>query len=110
MPPSVSPKECPCVSDKPPVRSRWLNVVPAIAASLLVIAGCTANTDTRLVPNFFPPHAATEQGQLTNDLYTIVFWTATAIFLLVEVLILWSVLRFRRGNDDTLPAQTHGNR
>ncbi|MBA3779171.1 MAG: cytochrome c oxidase subunit II [Chloroflexi bacterium] len=60
-------------------------------------------------PGFFPPAPVTEQGRDINNLYSIVFWIAAAIFIFVEALILWAVLRYRR-LDDTLPAQTHGNR
>ena len=51
----------------------------------------------------------TSQGRETANLYSIVFWIAAAIFLLVEGLILWSVIRYRR-RDDALPVQTHGNK
>ena len=52
----------------------------------------------------------TVQGVLIRDLYTIVFLIAAAIFFLVEGLIIWTVMRYRRRpGDDTLPAQTHGN-
>ena len=45
-----------------------------------------------------------------RDLYTIVFLIAVAIFIVVEGLIIWSVIRYRRKpGDDTLPPQTHGN-
>ena len=46
-----------------------------------------------------------------RDLYTIVFLIAVAIFFLVEGLILWTVLRYRRKPErrHELPAQTHGN-
>ena len=58
----------------------------------------------------YPPEAVTVQGQHIRDLYTIVFLIAVAIFFLVEGLILWTVLRYRRRPEDvTLPAQTHGN-
>jgi cytochrome c oxidase subunit 2 len=59
-------------------------------------------------PGFFPPTAASEQGRQISGLYNFVFWVATAIFVLVEGLIIWAVLRYRR-RDDTLPTQTHGN-
>ena len=43
-------------------------------------------------------------------LYDIVFAIAVAIFLAVEGLIVWSVLRYRRRPTDVdLPPQTHGN-
>ena len=58
----------------------------------------------------YPPRAVTEEGAQIRELYTIVFLIAAAIFFLVEGLIIWSVIRYRRKpGDDTLPAQTHGN-
>jgi cytochrome c oxidase subunit 2 len=62
------------------------------------------------VAGLFPPIAVTTQGAQIRDLYTIVFLIAVVIFLLVEGLIIWTVVRYRRKpGDDTLPAQTHGN-
>jgi cytochrome c oxidase subunit 2 len=58
----------------------------------------------------FPPPAVTEQAKGTRDLYNIVFGLAVAIFVAVEGLIIWSVIRYRRKpGDDELPPQTHGN-
>jgi cytochrome c oxidase subunit 2 len=58
----------------------------------------------------FPPPAATSQGRQISDLYTIIMVIAAVIFLIVESLIIWSVLRYRRRPGDTdLPPQTHGN-
>ena len=58
----------------------------------------------------YPPLAATTQGQQIRDLYDFVFAIALVIFLLVEGLIVWSVIRYRRKPTDTeLPVQTHGN-
>ena len=60
--------------------------------------------------SLYPPDAATQQGKDTRGLYDIVFALAIAIFLAVEGLIVWSILRYRRkAGDDTLPPQTHGN-
>ena len=52
-----------------------------------------------------------EQGEQIHDLYTIVFYIAAAIFFVVEGLIVWSVIRYRRkpGDDIELPPQTHGH-
>jgi cytochrome c oxidase subunit 2 len=60
--------------------------------------------------SLFPPDAATTQAHDTRALYDIVFALAIAIFLAVEGLIVWSILRYRRKpGDDVLPPQTHGN-
>ncbi len=58
----------------------------------------------------FPPDAVTTQGDEIRSLYDIVFWIAVAIFIVVEGLIVYSVIRYRRkpGQDD-LPVQTHGH-
>src|SRR5712671_6681752 len=57
-----------------------------------------------------PPKAATIQAEEVRRLYDIVFAIAAAIFLAVEGLIVWSILRYRRRPGDVdLPAQTHGN-
>jgi cytochrome c oxidase subunit 2 len=67
-------------------------------------------TSRRVVTSLFPPEAVTAQGEQIRDLYTIVFLVAVVVFFLVEGLILWTVLRYRRKPDDyELPAQTHGN-
>jgi cytochrome c oxidase subunit 2 len=60
--------------------------------------------------SLFPPDAATEQAQQTRQLYDIVFALAVAIFVAVEGLIIWSIIRYhRKPGDDELPPQTHGN-
>jgi cytochrome c oxidase subunit 2 len=77
-----------------------------LAAAALFVAGCT-DFDARTV---LPPDAATTQGQATRNLYDIVFLIGIAIFVLVEGLILFAVLRYRRRTgDDELPPQIHGN-
>ena len=60
--------------------------------------------------SFFPPEAKSVQGQAIRNLYDVVFAIAVVIFLLVEGLIVWTVIRYRRKpGDDELPPQTHGN-
>jgi len=60
--------------------------------------------------SLFPPASATIQAEKTRGLYDIVFALAVAIFVAVEGLIIWSVIRYRRKPTDVdLPAQTHGN-
>jgi cytochrome c oxidase subunit II len=89
-------------------------VIGAIALGMVAIAIVAGvdliGTSQRVVTGLYPPEAVTVQGQHIRDLYTIVFLIAVAIFFLVEGLILWTVLRYRRRPEDvTLPAQTHGN-
>ncbi len=53
---------------------------------------------------------ATDQAVQIGGLYNAVFAIAAVVFFLVEGLIVWSVIRYRRKpTDRNLPAQTHGN-
>lgn len=90
-----------------------LVVVGAIAILVLLLAAVGLNplkVGNTFVTGLYPPIAVTAQGAQIRDLYTVIFLIAVAIFLLVEGLIVWTVIRYRRKpGDDTLPPQTHGN-
>src|SRR5262245_46683673 len=63
-----------------------------------------------IIQSFWPPNPASTQGEAIHNLYTIVFTIAAIIFFVVEGLIVWTVLRYRRRpGDDELPPQTHGH-
>jgi cytochrome c oxidase subunit 2 len=82
-------------------------VVLAVAAARGVDLARAASD---AVASMYPPTPATTEGQQIHGLYNIVFLIAAAIFLLVEGLIIWSVIRYRRKpGDDVLPPQTHGH-
>jgi cytochrome c oxidase subunit 2 len=81
----------------------WLLVALAVGGTVLAFV-------TGAINRLFPPAAATEQGKQIRDLYDIVFYVAAVIFFVVEGLIIWTVVRYRRRpGDDELPPQTHGN-
>ena len=81
-------------------------LILAIGGVLLVTGGQPMN----IITSLYPPEAVTSQGAQIRDLYNIVFLIAAVIFVLVEGLIIWTVLRYRRKpGDDELPPQTHGN-
>jgi cytochrome c oxidase subunit 2 len=89
-------------------------LVIAILVALFLVAIAAglnpAAAVTRVVQSFFPPIAVTNQGAEIRVLYDIVFIIAAVIFFVVEGLILWTVLRYRRQpGDNELPPQTHGN-
>jgi cytochrome c oxidase subunit 2 len=71
--------------------ARWL----AVAALALAAAGCA-------------PQSVTEQGRAVYNLYNLFLYIAAVVFVVVSGLVLWSVIRYRR-RDDELPKQTHGN-
>ncbi len=88
-----------------------VGAVALLLVAIAIIAGVDLiATGQGIVSGLYPPKAVTVQGEQIRDLYTIVFLIAVAIFFLVEGLILWTVLRYRRRPEDvTLPPQTHGN-
>ncbi len=58
----------------------------------------------------YPPEPVTQEARDIDSLYNIVFALGVGVFVLVEGLIIWSILRYRRRPEDTdLPPQTHGN-
>jgi cytochrome c oxidase subunit 2 len=86
------------------------DVLVAGAVVAILIALVIAVFLTGWGSSLYPPNAVTTQGHEVRGLYDIVFAFAAAIFLLVEGLIVWSVLRYRRRPTDIeLPVQTHGN-
>jgi cytochrome c oxidase subunit 2 len=77
---------------------------------LLAIGVDVLKIGDTFVTGLFPPVAVTSQGAEIRNLYTVVFLIAVVIFFVVEGLIIWTVIRYRRKpGDDTLPPQTHGN-
>ena len=89
-------------------------VIGAIALTLVIVAIVAGvdlvATGQGIVTGLYPPEAVTVQGEQIRDLYTIVFLIAVVVFFVVEGLIVWTVLRYRRKpGDNALPAQTHGN-
>ena len=57
-----------------------------------------------------PPEAKSEQGADIRNLWFITFGLAAAVFILVELAVVWVVMRYRRRSTDTgLPPQIHGS-
>ncbi len=88
---------------------RTLRSIAMIAAAVVVallVAGCG---DFRL-QELLPPDPATTQGDATRNVFILVLVIGTAIFVLVEGLIIYAILRYRRRRTDQgLPPQIHGN-
>lgn len=94
--------------NRAPGRTRRNLILAGVAiVSVAVIAGLIVLYPVGW-PGFAPPQPVTAQGRDTEWIYRVVFTIAAIIFLLVEGLIIFAVLRYRR-TDDELPAQTHGN-
>jgi cytochrome c oxidase subunit II len=100
--------EAPDLEDPMPIK--WnkpprLAVLVAPLLVALVVAGCASQ-----FPSLYPPKEATSQGASVRGLYDVVFYIAVIIFAIVEGLIVYAVIRYRRKPTDMdLPPQTHGN-
>ena len=93
-----------------------LSSLALLPAAVFLLAACgeqiNANpTGDAAGPSLFTGEVVTTQGIESASLYLPIFILAVAIFILVEGLLLFMALRFRRnkGNEGELPTQTHGN-
>lgn len=78
----------------------------ALAAAFIVAGGFVIGTFT---PSLFPTQASAEAEQV-DDLFTVLLVIGGAIFLLVQGLLVFSILRFRaRPGDMSDGAPIHGN-
>jgi cytochrome c oxidase subunit 2 len=69
----------------------------------VLLAACTQEYPQNTLAPAGP--VAREQA----DLFFLVFWIATGVFVLVEGLLVYAMVRFRKRNDDDTPVQVHGN-
>ena len=74
----------------------------ALAAGVALLAACGQTPQSALEP-------ATPQARDSFDLLAFVFWAALAVFVLVEGVMVYALIRFRRRKGDGIPRQTHGN-
>jgi cytochrome c oxidase subunit II len=90
-----------------------LLITVGIVLVTLVVLAAAGITPQRAWDSFFPiggETPATDRSHSIRALYDIVFYIAVAIFIVVESIIAWTVIRYRRKpGDEQLPAQTHGN-
>jgi cytochrome c oxidase subunit II len=84
-------------------RTRSRPIVPLLLLAAVVVAGC-AGEQSALEPQ--GPYA-----QQPHDLILPVFAIAAVVFVFVQGLIIYSVVRYRQRPDDdgSLPVQVHGN-
>ncbi len=85
-------------------------VVVVVFLGILAARGNVVDQLRNVWGSFFPPAPTSTQGAEIRGLYDVVFLVAAIIFLLVEGLIVFAVVRYRRKPTDTeLPPQIHGN-
>jgi cytochrome c oxidase subunit II len=92
----------PAVTRRSPGK-RWPAVVLVAGALALVLAACTQEYDY----NSLAPAGPVADKQA--ELYTLVFWIAAGVFVLVEGALVFALYRFRRRSADDTPKQIHGN-
>lgn len=82
------------------------------AGLALALSGCLAPGVAFAADQPEPPSPlvpASPQAAMIADLYWLIFWMAVAVFVLVEGLLIYSALRFRRQAETEMPTQIHGN-
>lgn len=82
-------------------KSRLLAVL--VASLTLFLAGCSPY----LPQDMLSPNSPAAQE--TADLFYFIFWIAVVVFILVEGLLVYFVLRYQRRAQDEHPEQYHGN-
>lgn len=83
--------------------ARAFPLVALLAVVGLVLAGCgEASPYSQITPR-------TEKASDIQWLYELIFWLAALVFVGVQAFIIYTVLRWRRRNEDR-PEQIHGNR
>ena len=85
-------------------RSLRFGSVASVLAAMVLLAGCgmTEGPQTTFV-------AQGSNARAILDLFKPVFWVGMAVFVIVEALLIWSVIRYRRRPEDGIPLQIHGN-
>jgi cytochrome c oxidase subunit 2 len=81
---------------------RWL-LLATMAGAALILSACGAD---------LPATTTSPAGTHARRIYELlvpVFWIALAVFVVVEAILIYSVIRFRRRPDSGIPTQIHGN-
>ena len=76
-----------------------------LAIALLPILAACSSTDNPLT-TISPKSDVASDIQWT---YKIIFWLAVLVFVVVEGILVYAVVKFRRRPNDGMPKQTHGN-
>ncbi len=80
----------------------WGKIVPAVLLSSLLFAACGGNSPTILNPT--GPVASQEA-----NFFWFILSVATVVFVVVEGLLIWSIIRYRQRPNSPAPRQIHGN-
>ena len=92
------------ISSRFPIKLLKLLVIALPVAAILLLIGCTPSHPQ----STFDPAGPIADKQA--DLFILIFWVAVGVFVVVEGILLYAMIRFRRRQGDTrIPEQTHGN-
>ena len=80
-----------------------LSLAFSLALALLLLATRGVGAQATL------PESVSTQGDDIRTLYFVVFGIGFAVFVIVEIMIWFVVIRYRRRSPDELPPQIHGN-
>ncbi len=81
---------------------RWGVMLSVVLLASLLLAACGEGSPSIL--NTAGPVAAKEAG-----LFWFILVVATIVFVAVEAILIWSIIRFRERPNSPMPKQTHGN-
>ena len=84
------------------LNKRSVTALLLVVSALLVATACGATPQTMLEPT-------TESARRSLFLLKFVFWAALGVFVLVEGVLVYVLIRYRRRSGDGLPRQTHGH-
>ncbi|HWZ58662.1 MAG TPA: cytochrome c oxidase subunit II [Gemmatimonadaceae bacterium] len=85
-----------------PSRGRRWAAATIVASALLLLAACSNGPNTT-----FEPHS--EFGRAIDDLWNLLLRLGTAVFILVEALLVYTIIKFRHREGRADPAHTHGD-
>jgi cytochrome c oxidase subunit 2 len=80
---------------------RWLLVAAAAGVALLASA-CGVNPQTAFNPR-------SDYANEGLNLFVLIIWMGVVIGVLVEAVLIWAAIHYRRRSGDRLPPQIHGN-
>src|SRR5437870_10146089 len=83
---------------------RCLGMVTVAVVLLFLLSACSR---TQLPQDTF--NAAGPEARKINSLFWPVFWIAVGVFVLVEGLLVFALVKYRRRSDHDAPRQVHGN-
>jgi cytochrome c oxidase subunit II len=84
------------------LRARRLIAVAACAGLALLAAACSETPQTAFNPR-------SEYATAGLDLFVLIVWMGVIIGVIVEAVLIWAAIHYRRRPGDKLPPQIHGN-